>query len=42
MADLIPGATLVTVEGAGHNVHNDKRDDFLAAALPFLRQLAKR
>jgi esterase len=41
MADLMPGATLVTVEGAGHNVHKDKRDDFLAAALPFLRQLAK-
>jgi pimeloyl-ACP methyl ester carboxylesterase len=41
MAGLIPGATLVTVEGAGHNVHKDKRDDFLAAALPFLRQLAK-
>jgi esterase len=41
MANLIHGATLVTVEGAGHNVHRDKRDDFLAAAVPFLRQLAK-
>jgi esterase len=41
MADLIPGAALVTIEGAGHNVHEDKRDDFLAVAVPFLRQLAK-
>ncbi|HXT91364.1 MAG TPA: alpha/beta hydrolase [Trebonia sp.] len=41
MAEKIHGAVLVTVDGAGHNVHQDKPDDFLAAVVPFLSQLAK-
>lgn len=41
MAARIHGATLVTVEGAGHTVHRDRPDGFLAAAVPFLSQLAK-
>jgi len=35
LAGRIPGATLVTV-AAGHNVHTDRPDAFLAEVLPFL------
>lgn len=38
-AGLIPGATLVTIEGAGHSVHQTKPAEFLAAVTPFLRQI---
>jgi esterase len=38
-AGLMPGATLVTVEGAGHVVHQAKPGEFLGAVLPFLRAI---
>ena len=38
-AALIPDATLVTIEGAGHAVHQTKPAEFLAAVLPFLRRI---
>lgn len=40
-AELIPDATVVTVEGAGHVVHQARPDAFLAAVLSFLRRIAK-
>ncbi|HEX3490351.1 MAG TPA: alpha/beta hydrolase [Streptosporangiaceae bacterium] len=36
-AELIPDATLVTIEGAGHVVHQTRPTEFLAAVRPFLR-----
>jgi pimeloyl-ACP methyl ester carboxylesterase len=39
-AGLIPGATLVTIEGAGHVVHQTRPAEFLAAVRPFLRAAA--
>ena len=39
MADLLPDATMVTIEGAGHVVHNAKPSEFLAAVQPFLRRI---
>ena len=39
VAELIPDATLVTIEGAGHVVHNAKPSEFLAAVQPFLRRI---
>jgi esterase len=38
-AELIPGATLVTIEGAGHAVHQTRPTEFLAAVQPFLRRI---
>jgi esterase len=38
-AELIPGATLVTIEGAGHAVHQTRPREFLAAVRPFLRRV---
>jgi pimeloyl-ACP methyl ester carboxylesterase len=38
-AELIPGATLVTIEGAGHAVHQTRPREFLAAVRPFLRRI---
>jgi pimeloyl-ACP methyl ester carboxylesterase len=35
-ADLMPDATLVTIAGAGHNVHSDRPAEFLAAVDGFL------
>ena len=39
-AELMPGATLVTIEGAGHSVHQNRPQEFLAAVRPFLRHIA--
>ncbi|REK88978.1 alpha/beta hydrolase [Streptomyces inhibens] len=36
MTDRIPGARLVTVEGAGHLVHEERPGEFLAAVNSFL------
>jgi esterase len=38
VAELIPDATLVTVEGAGHVVHQTRPAEFLAAVRPLLRR----
>lgn len=38
VAQLIPDATLVSVEGAGHAVHQTRPAEFLAAVRPFLRR----
>jgi len=35
-AELIPDGTLVTIEGAGHTVHQARPQEFLAAVRPFL------
>jgi len=37
LAGLVPAATLVTVEGAGHAVHRTRPAEFLRAIEPFLR-----
>ena len=39
LAGLVPEATLVTIEGAGHAVHRNRPAEFLAAALPFLQRI---
>lgn len=39
MAELIPDATLVTIEGAGHSVHQTRPAEFLAAVRPFLHRI---
>lgn len=39
LADLIPDAELVTIEGAGHAVHLTRPAEFLAATRPFLRRI---
>jgi esterase len=36
---LIPGATRITVEGAGHVVHQTRPEEFLAAVRPFLDRI---
>jgi pimeloyl-ACP methyl ester carboxylesterase len=41
-AELMPAATLVTIEGAGHGVHQARPAEFLAAVLPFLRDNGRR
>lgn len=38
-AELMPRATLVTIEGAGHTVHQARPKEFLAALAPFLRRI---
>jgi esterase len=37
LAGLVPDATLVTIEGAGHAVHRTRPTEFLDAVLPFLQ-----
>jgi pimeloyl-ACP methyl ester carboxylesterase len=39
-AELMPAADLITIEGAGHAVHQAKPREFLAAVRPFLRRLS--
>jgi esterase len=39
VADLVPGAALVTIDGAGHAVHRTRPAEFLAAVQPFLRRI---
>jgi esterase len=39
LAGLVPDATLVTIEGAGHAVHRARPAEFLGAALPFLQRI---
>jgi pimeloyl-ACP methyl ester carboxylesterase len=39
MARLLPHATLVTIEGAGHRVHHARPDEFLDALRAFLRRI---
>jgi pimeloyl-ACP methyl ester carboxylesterase len=41
MAELLPDAALVTVEGAGHRVHQTKRAEFLDATQPFLSRIRR-
>jgi pimeloyl-ACP methyl ester carboxylesterase len=38
VAALIPDCRLITIEGAGHNVHTTRPKEFLAAVRPFLKQ----
>jgi esterase len=39
LAGLVPDATLVTIEGAGHAVHRTRPDGFLSAVRPFLQRI---
>jgi pimeloyl-ACP methyl ester carboxylesterase len=39
MARLLPHATLVTIEGAGHRVHHTRPHEFLDALRAFLRRI---
>ncbi len=39
MTQLMPDATMVTIEGAGHVVHRTRPVEFLAAVQPFLRRV---
>ena len=39
LAGLVPDATLVTIEGAGHAVHRNRPAEFLATVLPFLERI---
>ena len=39
MAELLPDATLATIEGAGHRVHQTRPEEFLDAVRPFLRRI---
>jgi pimeloyl-ACP methyl ester carboxylesterase len=39
LADLVPNATLVTIEGAGHAVHRTRPAEFLATVEPFLQRI---
>lgn len=39
LADLVPDATLVTIEGAGHAVHRTRPAEFLATVVPFLQRI---
>lgn len=40
LAGLVPDATLVTIEGAGHAVHRNRPAEFLAAVWSFLSSSA--
>ncbi|MBO0820754.1 MAG: alpha/beta hydrolase [Nocardiopsaceae bacterium] len=40
MARLLPDAALVTIEGAGHRVHQTRPGEFLDAVRPFLRRIS--
>jgi esterase len=39
LAGLVPNATLVTIEGAGHAVHRTRPAEFLGAVRPFLHRI---
>ena len=39
LAGLVPDATLVTIEGAGHAVHRTRPAEFLATVVPFLQRI---
>lgn len=39
MAELLPDATLVTIEGAGHHAHQTRPEEFLDTVRPFLRRI---
>jgi esterase len=39
LAGLVPDATLVTIEGAGHAVHRNRPAEFLATVRPFLERI---
>jgi pimeloyl-ACP methyl ester carboxylesterase len=39
LAGLVPDATLVTIEGAGHAVHRTRPAEFLSAVRPFLQRI---
>jgi pimeloyl-ACP methyl ester carboxylesterase len=39
LAGLVPDATLVTIEGAGHAVHRNRPAEFLDAVRPFLQRI---
>jgi pimeloyl-ACP methyl ester carboxylesterase len=39
LAGLVPEATLVTIEGAGHAVHRTRPAEFLTTVLPFLQRI---
>lgn len=39
VAELVPDATLITIEGAGHAVHSARPSEFLAAVQPFLSRI---
>jgi dienelactone hydrolase len=39
LAGLVPDATLVTIEGAGHAVHRTRAAEFLATVRPFLERI---
>ncbi|MEV6526751.1 alpha/beta hydrolase [Longispora sp. NPDC051575] len=41
LVSLVPGARLVTIEGAGHQVHTNRPTEFLAAVRPFLDSTAR-
>lgn len=41
MATLLPDATLVTIEGAGHRVHQTRPGEFLDAVRPFLQRISE-
>lgn len=41
-ARRLPNARTARIPGGGHTLHRERRDDFLAAALPFLREHAHR
>jgi len=42
LADLMPDAELVTIEGAGHAVHRTRPAEFLATTTAFLRRIRGR
>jgi hypothetical protein len=41
LAGLVPDATLVTIEGAGHAVQRNRPAEFLGTVLPFLQRIGE-
>ncbi len=41
-ARRLPNARAIRIPGGGHTLHRERREEFLAAALPFLREHARR
>jgi pimeloyl-ACP methyl ester carboxylesterase len=39
LAAMLPNARLVRVPGAGHGIHRDSTEAFLAAVVPFLMEV---